>query len=925
MYKRYFPKILIFSLVAFFLLSTNAFATHNRAGDITVEQIGSCDQLFIRATITTYTKASSTMADRDSLTICWGDGFCESVPRSNGFGQILSNDTKVNYYTATHSYAGRGTYKISMSDPNRIEGIININGGSSVQIPFYIETVYTFLNSQFQGCNSTPVLLQPPIDVGCVGKVFRHNPNAFDPDGDSLSYKLAIPLQVAGQEVPNYLYPFQVNPGPNNLLELNEVTGDLTWATPQAEGDYNIAILIIEYRNGSPIDTVIRDMQIRIENCDNLPPEVVAENRICVVAGETLEFDVVATAPIDDADQKVLIQAFGGPLVIDDPAEFNVALGFQDQPLTGTFKWQTQCHHISDNFYSVIFRAQDNFPVITARNDTSFLSTLQTTRIKVVGPAPEDVQAESGQGQVRISWASPYSCEDAKDNYFYGFSVWRKEGSTTFPIDTCSPGLEGRGYTEIRFRTRELENGRYFYVDEDVERGKTYCYRVLARFAKTTTSGQPYNLVESLPSKEVCVQLSRDIPLITNVDVLETSSTDGKIMVAWSKPRAEDLDTLQNPGPYTYIVKRATGITNAGFLDQPDGVFTSNDFANANDTIYIDTTGINTQDNPYSYVIEFYVNGESEPLGDTENASSVFLNVASTDNLNILSWDFEVPWLNEKYTVYRDDNADGVYDSIALVTQPMYNDPELNNGQEYCYYIKATGTYGIDGIADPLINHSQIACGVPLDTVPPCPPPFTVDNFCAEEPDPELIDLLENRLTWTNPEIACSGVDDVLGYNIYYATSEDAEFELIATIEDETETVFYNQTPLGLAGCYAVTAFDSLRNESNFGEIICKDNCPKYELPNVFTPNGDGQNDLFIPYPYRFIESVDFQVFNRWGGLVFETTNPDLNWDGTNLRDEPLSDGVYYYTCKVFEQRIDGVLPSSAVLSGYIELVRESN
>jgi gliding motility-associated-like protein len=923
MLSFYYPRTVFLLMLGMLCYLPEALATHNRAGDITVEQIGSCDQLQIRATITTYTKASSTMADRDSLTICWGDGFCESVPRANGFGQLLPNDTKVNFYTATHTYSGRGTYKISMSDPNRIEGIININNGSSVQIPFYIETVYTFLNSQFQGCNSTPVLLQPPIDVGCVGRTFRHNPNAFDPDGDSLSYQLAVPLQMDGLEVPNYLYPFQVNPGPNNLLDLNEVTGDLIWSSPQAEGDYNIAILIIEHRNGVPIDTVIRDMQIRIERCDNLPPEIESESTICVVAGETVEFDAIATAPLADTDQKVLMQAFGGPLVIDDPATFSVAPGYQDQPLVGTFRWDTKCRHISDNFYSVIFRAQDNFPVITSRGDTSYLSTLKTVRIKVVGPAPEDLQAEAGPGQVRLSWAKPYACEDAADDYFYGFSVWRKEGSNDFPIDTCTPGLDGQGYTEIRFRTNEMENGRYVFVDDDVERGRTYCYRVLARFARTTTSGQPYNLVESLPSQEVCVQLNRDIPLITNVDVLETSTTDGRIRVVWSKPRPDDLDTLQNPGPYTYLVQRATGITNTGYQDQPDGVFTSTFFVNANDTVYIDSTGINTTDNAYSYRIAFFVNGETEPLGDTEDASSIYLNIASTDNRNDLSWDFMVPWVNEAYTVFRDDNADGVYDSIAYVTDTSYEDLDLLNGKEYCYFIRAEGSYGIDDITSPLINRSQINCGVPLDTIPPCPPIFEVSNFCDDDPDPELEDIIENRLTWTNPEITCEETDDVLGYNIYYSPIEEGQFDLLVTLEDEDETIFYHQTPFGLAGCYRVTAFDSLGNESTSAFTICKDNCPRYELPNAFTPNGDGQNDFFIPYPYRFVESVDFKVFNRWGALVFETNNPDLDWDGTNLSGEPLSDGVYYYTCQVFEQRLEGILPAPGRLSGYIELVRE--
>ena len=100
------------------------------------------------------------------------------------------------------------------------------------------------------------------------------------------------------------------------------------------------------------------------------------------------------------------------------------------------------------------------------------------------------------------------------------------------------------------------------------------------------------------------------------------------------------------------------------------------------------------------------------------------------------------------------------------------------------------------------------------------------------------------------------------------------------------------------------------------------DNCPSYTLPNTFTPNGDGANDLFIPYPYRFIARVEMNIFNLWGQLVFTTENPDLNWDGTNLSGKDLAEGTYFYTCKVFEERVEGVVESPELLSGYIELIR---
>lgn len=918
----------ILGLVAASLwLLPQVYATHNRAGEIWVEQVGNCvTSLTVKATIVTYTKASSRAADRDTLVICWGDGVCEKVGRVNGpgnppQGELLGNDTKVNYYIGFHSYPARGSYVISTTDPNRIGGILNVNYPNSDQVKFHIRTLFTLPNPQFQGCNSTPRLLQPPIDIGCVGKVFTHNPNAYDPDGDSLSYHFIVPMQEGGLPVPNYQFPNEILPGPNNNLSINERTGDIVWNSPLKAGEYNLAMIIVEYRNGIPIDTLVRDMQIFIEECENLPPVVETPfDEICVIAGELIEFNVTATAPITESNQKVRLTALGGPFVVPvSQATFEPADPiFSDDPVVKLFRWQTACEHISDQYYSVVFKATDNFFA-----DTFGLATLKSVRIKVVGPPPNDVQAEAGSGRVTVTWEKPYVCENALDDYFRGFTVWRKEGSNNFIPDKCSPGLDGRGYTKLtNVAIKQEQNGRYFFLDQNVERGRTYCYRILAEFAKTTPGGPyTYNRVESMPSAEICVQLSRDIPLITHVDVLSTGSTDGQMSVCWSKPLANDLDTLLNPGPYRYEVLRALGKTTNDADFQPIGVnFESPFFATANDTCFVDS-GLNTAGTPYSYKINFYVAGKSTPLGATNAASSVFLTIAPTDNKNILSWSEIVPWDNYSYDVYRKNNL-GAFELLATVTEPSYTDSGLINGKEYCYKITSTGSYGVGGIVSPILNNSQEKCSIPVDNVPPCPPTLEVSNLCDEGVSCDDGLELVNTLDWVNPMELCVETDDVVSYNIYYAPRQGEPFVKVAFVDDSRLTVLEHKPLSGIAGCYAVTALDTFANESTYSNIFCVDNCPYYALPNAFTPNGDGQNDVFKPFPYCFVESVDFKVFNRWGQVVFETTNPDLLWDGNNLKGQQLADGTYYYTCRVFEQRVDGVIPSPDILSGYIEMLR---
>jgi len=68
-------------------------------------------------------------------------------------------------------------------------------------------------------------------------------------------------------------------------------------------------------------------------------------------------------------------------------------------------------------------------------------------------------------------------------------------------------------------------------------------------------------------------------------------------------------------------------------------------------------------------------------------------------------------------------------------------------------------------------------------------------------------------------------------------------------------------------------------------------------LPTAFTPNGDGENDVFIIRGGPFDE-VDFKVYNNWGQLIFTSNDVNVGWDGTyNGEDAPL--GVYTWTFTV--------------------------
>lgn len=81
-------------------------------------------------------------------------------------------------------------------------------------------------------------------------------------------------------------------------------------------------------------------------------------------------------------------------------------------------------------------------------------------------------------------------------------------------------------------------------------------------------------------------------------------------------------------------------------------------------------------------------------------------------------------------------------------------------------------------------------------------------------------------------------------------------------------------------------------------ELICGD----FFLPNAFSPNGDGHNDIFRPRN-NCIKDIDMKIFNRWGNLVFETTDLTQGWDGSTPKGKNGNEGVYAYelSAKLFD------------------------
>lgn len=95
---------------------------------------------------------------------------------------------------------------------------------------------------------------------------------------------------------------------------------------------------------------------------------------------------------------------------------------------------------------------------------------------------------------------------------------------------------------------------------------------------------------------------------------------------------------------------------------------------------------------------------------------------------------------------------------------------------------------------------------------------------------------------------------------------------------------------------YILTGYNSRGCASNDTiNVIVIEDCGEMFVPNAFSPNGvdAAENETLKVYGYC-LETLTFQVFNRWGQKVWETTEQNIGWDGT-FNGEPLNSGVFVY------------------------------
>ncbi len=968
--NRLLKKSGLLALLFVFLTTYHAFGTHLRAGEIIVKNLGGVGLTF-SITVIVYTNTSETnvLFGGDGAGIDFGDGSFHLVPYVENEIRLDLDPTgsiATASYTTLHTYTGFSNYTISYVEANRNAGVLNML--NSVDTPFYIETSINI--DPLYGYNSSPQFLVPPIDRGCVGQAWSHNPGAFDPDvltnnsSDSLAYELVVPFMSRNLMVNGYRSPASADFGGTSenggtpTFKINSRTGTILWDAPGTVGEYNIAFIVKELRNirgvWRELSRVRRDMQIIIDDCEDYRPDLKVPNDTCVVAGTILKANIIGfDSPKDVPPDDVKIQAFSDIFELasaQSPAKVDPAVpAFRPSPSTLKFEWNTNCGHVKDQPYQVVFK-------VTDKASDARLATFKTWFITVVGPAPKwkDAQLDLPTRSAHLEW-KPYQCLNAEK-----MQVWRRIDDSNYVPGNCETGMpESLGYTlldviSIKDPSNEPVTN---YIDKGLKAGTKYCYRLVAVYPQSKGSAKSY------VSLDTCIApFKTQEPIITKVSVDSTDIVMGQISVGWHVPLVGPI------GSYTYQVYRG-----AGFSGAPGAV----PVYTGNLTSFVDTN-LNTKENVYNYRVVAFDTGDLAFRDTSSVASSVRLETKSQIKKIELNWSAEVPWSLQSqdyptHAIFRgpegskgitDMDSIGVAyittDGLRFVDSGEFGNTPLVDDSTYCYVIKTYGTYGNDDAPElnGLINYSQKRCAQTGDSIPPCkllPPIKSTAKYsdCTDYIAKFGCDNDEyiNILTWNRPDNeACR--NDISGYKIFSASSIDGTYvELKTKPNPVRDTVYSDTLRSSFKRCYKIAAVDNSNNMGELSEPMCIDNCPYYELPNVFTPNGDNCNDTFSAYRNtnsqgeigkchalldnklrcpRFVQSVVCHIYNRWGKEVFSYTGKIsdesnssiyIDWDGRDNAGVDLATAVYYYSVEVTFDVID---PSDKikVYKGWVHLVR---
>lgn len=684
----------------------------------------------------------------------------------------------------------------------------NINGGNLVIIA-------TLNNLDFTK-NSSPFFTVKPVPFVCINSPYTFNNGVVDPDGDSLDFRMQIPINAASCSYPpnysaaNFSFkapplglpnnPFQTN----NSFSLNSNNGNLSF-NPTELGPQTVSFVASEYRDGKLIGSVVRDVQVQVLNCTTPPINMVLDT-MSIVNG------IIKNENIEACYAQQLDFCFD-----------------LKSPTSGTILAVSDNHGISIPAANLSYT---NTATDSVRACFSWTPTIQDTGLNVLTITVKDSTCKAPGIAVSQTFTIPV-----------------KINSYAPPPVVISPIV--------------------YCKDESAKTLTATGTNLIWYTTPTGGSGSP-------------------IPPLPNTNSL---------------------------GSTTYYVSHVpNGCTSAREPIKVDVVSGPNiNIVAASDTIcqYADLLIYNNAVNQNSYLRSWDV--DSGRIVSGIATDSIMADWSSTGSKTI------------KLTIAS--AACSVSKSIDVYVKPspvsyfeIPNNACLNEEVEMLPY-KVDSAYYYWSIKEQTIYDTTYLPRYKFKWTTPGEKRLTLQvigwNGCSSLPYDTVIDVHsfpDATITGPNFNDICYGVEFELTVNEgnrykyeWLPALSFVDYRNNKATARAEQTGFVYSKVSNFWGCTSVDSF-----------YVDASPCCDVIMPDAFTPNGDGRNDLYRPLKAQHHTIVSFKILNRWGQTIYETRDITRGWDG-RFNGVPQDLGTYYY---IVEYLCNGNANEEQTKNGNFTLIR---
>ena len=708
-------------------------------------------------------------------------------------------------------------------------------------------------------CNNRPYFNNFPPPVLCAQEMLQFDHSATDPDGDSLAYKLCSPYLGATQNNPqpvppgNPPYepvvwgigydsqaPLNANPG----LEIDVNTGLLT-GTPTQLGQFVVGVCVEEWRDGQLLSVNTRDFQFNVAFCEPLSEAVIAEPSSEDLCQDlTFEFENLSD-PSNNFEWN-----FGDPTTEDDVStNFNASYTYPD---TGTYI------------------------VTLVTNPGFFCSDTAILELPVYYSAQIEVSIadfECVNGQQVFSFVA-----DGEFDQENGIVLW-EFGENASPPDGSGLQVDGITFSDTGPQTVHVQVLNSFCTADDevvvtipeppdatIDPQDVFCNGLTYQFSQESENASIYSWDFGVIGEDTDVsnqpQTSFTFPeegiytvslTVQNPDNCPITVTEQFELRPLLDPDIAPTSVVCLEGNSVNFEAAGSYTNNASFLWE---------FDNA-------SPATSTQENPVG--IAFESSGDHPvTLTISENGCTRTADDIQRIHINpIAAFDAQPTEGCAPLEVIFSEQAVSESSSISYTWD--LGDGSTSDFRNVRHVYEFPGTYTVSFKIENLngcIDSDEI----------------TIDDLITVTPSPKAGFLLDPQVVSViNPEISI--INNSIGstecsYWFDNHLFEDCDFDhVMNNVEAQTIT----QTVSNEYGCTDMATRD----------VFISDHL--IYIPNAFTPDGDGLNDIFMPETTGAIR-IQMYIYDRWGELIYKNENEEIGWTGQSPNEDYFAPaGVYEY------------------------------